>query len=166
LNVNGTGAKPITNRAYIALNAKEIITNKAFGVVYDGAQWRVITPVSRIYAATNPANPTVECAGYDAISFWANFNSATGAGVTLAHVGWGVPVLFKMYNGTGAAISYYVNITDPTGASPRTFVGLTTATTGVGAALIDSTAGTFSLTSACQIVFSGMLAGTGEFWFR
>jgi hypothetical protein len=115
LNVNGTGAKNIVTRANLQLSAQDIQVNRAFGVMYDGASWRVITPLQRWYNATNPANPTIDCAGYDAVVVCATYTSATGAGFSLPHLARGVPVTLDFQNSTGAAMSWYVNASDPAG---------------------------------------------------
>jgi hypothetical protein len=158
LSVNGTAAKPIVNRANIALSSQDILANKTFGAMYDGTSWRVITPVNRWYNATNPANPTIECAGYDAVTVCAVYTSATGAGITLAHLGYGVPVTIDICNNTGAAMSYYVN---GTGVAGTAFAGTywIWANTLAGAAPVrfDSTA-TQSMTSATRfIAFGGVM---------
>jgi hypothetical protein len=138
LNVNSTGAKAIVNRANIALSAKEIPANRTFGVVYDGTAWRVITPLQRVYYATSPANPTIECAGYDSVTAWLSYTTNTGAGITLAHLADGVPVWIRVQNATAATFNWWIGATDPAGTAVQTYWVFTNALTGIAATRIDS----------------------------
>jgi hypothetical protein len=45
LNVNGTGAIGLVNRANAAITANQIVANTMFAVMYDGVKYRIFTPI-------------------------------------------------------------------------------------------------------------------------
>lgn len=140
LNVNGTGAKNIVNRSNIRPSANELSGNRMFGVTYDGTSWRLITPIGRYYNATNPSNPTIECAGYDYLIINPTFTSATGAGITISHVEFTAHILFDILNATGSTMSWWLNGTTISGGALQTWWVLSNAITGSAAVRFDSAA--------------------------
>jgi hypothetical protein len=94
------------------------------------------------------------------------YNSAAGAGITLAHVGRGVPVFIDILNGTAAAFSYYVNVTDPAGtAMAGTYWIWTNAQTGSNALRMDSGGALPALTAGYRFVAFGQIM-EGYFFFK
>ena len=162
LNVNGTGAKALVNRANIALNANEIIAPKTFGVVYDGTSWRVITPIFRFYSATSPVNPTIECAGYDAVTIAAAYSTQSGGGITLAHLGISVPVIIDISNNTATGMPYYINATNAAGASISVWWIWANAQAGAAAVKCDST-NIVSMSASTHFFVSGSYNGGSLF---
>jgi hypothetical protein len=172
LNVNSTGAKPIVNRANIALSANEILATKSFSVVYDGASWRVATPVSRAYASSaNPLNPSVECAGYDSVSISLNYSSnSNSCNLSLAHLGYGIPVFIRIFNSSAGGLTYSVSATNPSGtsvtssiAAPGSFWVYADAQLGQGLAVSTTSS---VLSAGLAFVGTGMLTATGDFLLK
>jgi hypothetical protein len=160
LNVNGSGALPIVNRANIALSADEIANNKMFGVLYDGTSWRVFTALQRWVYYTNPINPVVECAGYDSVIVSANFTSRSGAGITLAHLARGVPVTIDIQNISGAGMAYWVVASDPSGtALAGTYFIWANALTGASPVRMDNTAAQTLTNNMRVVLFGGIMEG-------
>jgi microcystin-dependent protein len=121
LNINGTGAMPIVNRANIRLSASEIALNKMFGATFDGTSWRVITPLTRIFTVTTQAGGavTIECAGYDNVTAYLGCTGATALALTLAHVSTGASVYLNIYNAT--VFNYTVTSTSESGATQNCY---------------------------------------------
>jgi Collagen triple helix repeat (20 copies) len=141
LNVNGTGAKPLVNRANIAIgtySSNEIAINRMFGAMYDGTNWRVITPLVRLIN-TASANLTIECAGFDGVTGF--FQFSVGNGITLAHLTPGIPITIWLYNSAAAAQPWYVNWTNLSGGGGNVtaWIWANSLTAGAGGVRIDST---------------------------
>ena len=158
LNVNGTGATPIVNRASIAISASEIVQGKMIGVVYDGSSWRTITPVARRYNATNPGSVNLECAGYDSVSTYIIFTVSGGTGLTLLHVGEGVPITVVFANSYSSPNPFWVKATLPNGAatSSNLWIGQNALT---GAASVDIGTGASITNGYCFQATGVVLAG-------
>jgi hypothetical protein len=168
LNVNGTGAKAVVNRANIALLANELSASKTFGVMYDGTSWRVITHLYRVYnGLLNPGSPTIECLGFDGVcAVWAWSGSAASlVGITLAHLSYGTPVFIKAYNGATVACTYWINATTTAGAALPTYFVWANAVGGGLGTRIDSTAAASSVPVGNNIVLNGSLTGGNELIF-
>jgi microcystin-dependent protein len=159
LNVNGTGALALVNRASVALFANEIFPTKTFGAVYDGAVWKIFTTLGRYYAVGNTGTVTIECAGFDSVSVWCNQSTNTSINITLAHLGWGVPLNIKFYNGYTAAITYQIHATNPAGTTAAVLWIWANAT--AGAAAVNLAVAT-SLTNGNNLIFTGALMGVSE----
>jgi hypothetical protein len=151
LSVNGTAVKPIVNRDGIALSANEL-SSKTFGVMYDGTNWRVITPLTRIFATTSQAGAlTIECAGYDGLNAYVGCTGATALALTLAHVAQGVPLMVEIYNAT--AMAYTVAATIETGAAMTCY--FCWASTVAGAVLTNITTTGQTLTAGSHMLLIG-----------
>jgi hypothetical protein len=165
LNVNGSGAKAITTRggaAGIALHAGEISTGRIFGVMYDGTQWRVTTPIGAYYIFSGTGAQNFDCNGYDAVSIHYACTSGTSATITLVNLAPGVPVSINLYNGSGAALSYAISAFKPGSVSLTTYWVFSNATT--GAALVDMGV-TRSLTNGNYFFVNGMII-TGSLFLK
>jgi hypothetical protein len=162
LNVNGTGAVPIVNRASIALGGNEIWQGKAIGVFYDGSSWRVITPVMKYAAFTNPGNVPVECAGYDGVTVQAYFTAAGSCGLNLNHLGYSVPVSVWINNGySGGGVGWWVNWTNPAGTSGITYWMWSNSLTTAGITTrIDSTNNQVLVASSNMFLTGSVVSGT------
>jgi hypothetical protein len=161
LNVNGTGAKNITNRAGLQLSASEIDAAKLFGVVYDGTNWKTITPVTRVYYASTNTNLSVDCKGYDALNISLTFSAAGSSILSLQRVGKSVRAFIKFYNGSGGAYTYRIaaSNTDDSVTAGTYYIGQTTVA-GAAATRIDNASATMS---GSTIVFIGMITAQNEF---
>jgi hypothetical protein len=165
LNVNSTGAKPLVTRAGIAVSANEIGINRMFGAMYDGVNWRIITPLVRNYFANNPGNVTIECAGYDAVSIVVALN-ASSSGITLAHVANGIPVNIMLVNSGATTVSWWVNFTTMSGGTGGvTFWLWSNSLSALTAAVrIDSTS-TQNIVAGSNILLIGSLMANGQMIF-
>jgi len=131
LNVNGTGAFPIVNRAGITVGygagsgGYELFPNKTHLAVYTGGTtptWRLLTPIGRYCSPSNPpASPqTYECAGADIVYFQVSFPN--NINITLAHLAAGtVLILFLYISGTGP-FTYQIGATNPAGGAMNMYV--------------------------------------------
>jgi hypothetical protein len=160
LNVNGTGALPICNKAAVALAANELRPNTWLTAFYDGTNWDVMTSLARLYGAFT-GNLTLECAGFDAIAV--NNNTAANFNLTLNHVPYGIPIGIKIY-GAGAAVTYTIAITNPAGASQTVFIITSVSNKSTGATSIMSF-GSATCGSGGNIFLTGCLGTAGEAWF-
>jgi len=159
LNVNSTGAKAIVNRANVALNQFEIMP-QTFGVMYDGASWRVISPIGRFANVINPGGGwTVECAGFDWIDAYLTWSVSGSTTIMLNHVGYGVPINLVVYNQYSAALVYALTATSPTGAAATAY-GILPSSFG-GSALTNLGGGGVSVPSGYGVVLRGSLNASG-----
>jgi hypothetical protein len=160
LNVNGTGVKPVVNRANVALLANEVGPGKLFGAVYDGTSYRIITPLARVYSGANPGQPVIECAGFDSVNIKVSYSVSTSSLITLAHLGYGIPASIYVYNGYTAAQTYQIQATNPAGTACNVYWIWASTTAGVIPTRIDQTAISLSVNSG--ILFRGALDAVNE----
>jgi hypothetical protein len=164
LNVNGTGAKALVNRANIAFSyANELAAAKTFGAVYDGTSWRVITPVGRVYLAAAPGTVAVECAGFDFVNIRITVGVASATALTLAHLAHAVPVTLSLSNTFTSANTYTVAVTNPAGTAGTAFVTFASTVAGAVAVALSSAQ---SLTNGNQFTWTGSLDANNELLLR
>jgi hypothetical protein len=162
LNVNGTGAIPIVNRANMPLLfANSIEINRMFGVVYDGTSWRLITPTPLSAGYTNVVNPSPECAGFDSVIVYCGVSATTGQGLTLNHLAHGVPVTIIFNNSTAAVSAYYIRATTPAGSAYNVY-WIWANSISTGATLVDITAST-NQSASSWLMFQGQAQGNTLF---
>lgn len=154
LNVNGTGALPLTNRAITALSVNELTGQRLYGAMCSGPYWLIFTPLGRNFSSAAIGTQTLECAGFDWISVWSNQNTAPAIVLTLAHVGYGVPINIKIYNAYSAAITYQINATTAAGAGTNIYFVPMTAATGGGSTPISNN------NTSLAVNYCALLAGT------
>lgn len=170
LNVNGSGAMPLVNRAAVTLLATEVAAGRIFGAMYDGANWRIITPLGRVFTGANAAGGVfqVECNGFDWVSVYVS-NNTSAMGINLNHIAQGVHVCIDIANTYTAAQSYWVNFSiGPTGASiTNSSYFIWTAATG-GAALqqIGSSASVGTFNSNMHLLMNGMVIGSASLFVK
>jgi Collagen triple helix repeat (20 copies) len=140
LNVNGTGAIPVVNRANAALNNRELAANKTFGVSYDGTSWRVITRLARVaHQVGSTGGLNVECAGFDSVRVYWSTSTSAGLGLTLQHLAEGVPVMLDLVNAFSSGVAWWIVMTTPdTGSTGISYWIWTNALTGGPAVRIDN----------------------------
>lgn len=164
LNVNGTGALPLVNRAGMALlNIYEIPASRTFTAVYDGTSWRIISPLQRQALYSNVVNPVVECAGFDSVSVYCSVTVAAGQGINLKHLGYGVPVQVTIYNGLASGNAYYIAATDPSGNNASVY-WIWSNTTTAGAQLVSLTTST-TQNASCLLLYNGMMSQGPNLFF-
>jgi len=163
LNVNGSGAKALVNRANIAFSANEFPATKTFGAMYDGTSWRVFTTTGRAYLAAAPGTVTVECAGYDWVHVRVTVAVASATALTLAHLALGVPVTLSISNTYSAVNTYTVAVTNSAGTAGTAYV--TFAASPSGAATI-SLASVQNLTNGNAFVYVGSMDANNELLLR
>jgi hypothetical protein len=159
LNVNGTGAVSLRNRMNLVLNQYEIRPG-TFGATYDGAVWRIFTPLVRGIANTSVSGTyTVPCAGFDAVNVYGGLTAATT--LLLTNLGFGVPVTLRLY--ASVAVTYMIQITTPVGATPPVYWAWSNAIGGASLVRIDNAAQ--SMAAGNQMFMTGCLefAGTAMF---
>lgn len=157
LNVNGTGALGIYTRGGQQIqSAFEIPSYKSFVVVYDGTKWVLVTPVSRYYAATNPGNVSVSCAGYDSIAIQITFSAASSCALQLTWVTPGIPILVTFANGYSAANNYSMSMTDTNGTAITCYWNWANALTGAGS---TNLATAVALGAGTRVTLVGSLVG-------
>lgn len=161
LNVNGTGALSLRNRANLTLFANEIRPG-TFGAVYDGTVWRIFTPLTRgIQLAGNQTGTyTLNCAGFDGV----NFYTGIGVGFTLAlqNVNYGVPITIRFYAGVSNA-TYAVTCTDPAGVAKTAYWCWANGV--IGATLVTLTTAQTMTTAGYQMIMTGVLEYAGSVMF-
>jgi hypothetical protein len=163
LTVNGTGAKAIVTRGAIALHASEISPGRIVGVLYDGTQWRVITPIGAFYAYSGAASAqNFDCHGYDSITLNYVATSGTALGISLLNLAAAVPLSINIYNAAGAACTYTIAAYKPGGASYGGVYWQFSNLVG-GTALGPSLGTAQSMASGNYMFMSGMVVGTTLF---
>jgi hypothetical protein len=155
LNVNSTGAKPLINRAGITLNQYDLVPNKLTGVIYDNNRWRVFSAIQRIYAATNPGNITLECAGYESVGIYVAYNTVTSTIITLSHLHYGVPIMVCWGNSYTAANAAGISATDPMGNAMTCYGVFANTTVGGGLTGLAS----FNINASSYLMLNGMASG-------
>jgi hypothetical protein len=163
LNVSGTGAKNLCNRAGVQLSASELPVSTWLLAMYDGTRWNILSPLAKVSGAVLSGSVTLECAGYSSIAI--NSNSTAAFTLTLAHVPYGIPIGLKFYNATGSAFNYQVIITDPTGTSRTVYVVTAITNKQTGATTINTFNSAISFPGGGNIYMTGTLGTAGEAWF-
>jgi hypothetical protein len=162
LSLNGTSGIPLVTKAGVGLQGFEIITGRTVGVVFDGTNFRIITPLIRNYGATDPGNPFIECAGYDGVFVFVHLNSV-GLGITLTHLGLGVPVMIKIYS--QISLPYWVQATDETGAGLNTYWHPSTSPSGGTPIRMDSSSSQ-TIGATASVFLTGARDEVGELCFH
>jgi hypothetical protein len=156
ITVNPLGSSAILNPAGLALSGGEIAANRRVMLVSDGASFYIVgpCPYSKVFAS-NTSNQTVDVAGYTSVVI--NVGQTGGScGLTLSHLGVGIPVTVTLQNGTGASISFFIGGTTPAGVAIQSFAILAG---GLGAFTLVSSAFSIAGNTARVFTSAGMLGG-------
>jgi len=167
LNVNGTGAKPVVNKANVALTTALELPVGTHLAVYDGTSWRVLSPLFRRVTLVNPGTHSIECAGFTSVCYFASVGTSGAAGslvVTFQHVAYGSHFMVRILNAyASAASTYQIKATDVAGNAINCWWIWANTLAGAGATQLDAAA--TSISAGVQVLLVGGGDGQGYLLF-
>ena len=117
INVNALGNVPIVNPANLALNGGELTVNQFVVLIYDGTSFRIAGPCCIYTANITSATPvTFNVAGYTGVAVSVVFTAA-GQSSTFSHLGYGVPIWYRITNSSGASSAFGISGTNAAGSA-------------------------------------------------